>query len=432
MSTIDRRRFLALASAVGGSAALAACAGPDTSSPGETPAAGNDGAATSGPISGDISFAHWRAEDTEVFDQLIAAFVEEHADATVTQDISPSNDYQSTALQKIRGGDVGDAFTAFRGAQFVQMASAGLFVDLSDAELVSRYIAEHITAGQSDGKQLGLPYQLVFNMPMVNEDILSEAGVSALPEDWDGWLSMCEQLKGAGFTPIAWPGGEPGNAGQLFNSMVMNNMPADDAMTGIEEGRYKVTEDWFLRTLEQYAELTPYFQANSSGTAVEPAQLLFASGEAAMLATGSYHAAGVRALGGEFPLNLAAPITTTKDEAKYEGIYNATFILGVNSASQNQDGARAWLDFLSRPENAGTYANGTGQHVTVDGVEYTNADLEAMSPWLSRTTLLAPRFQFNNLDIRNAVEGACTKVVSGTPVEQAAEDAQQIVDQQRG
>ena len=77
------------------------------------------------------------------------------------------------------------------------------------------------------------------------------------------------------------------------------------------------------------------------------------------------------------------------------------------------------------------YANGTGQHLTLTGVEYTNRDLKATEPWLTRNTLLAPRFQFNDLDLRAAVENACTEVLGGKEPEQAAEAAQRIVAQRR-
>jgi raffinose/stachyose/melibiose transport system substrate-binding protein len=43
--------------------------------------------------------------------------------------------------------------------------------------------------------------------------------------------------------------------------------------------------------------------------------------------------------------------------------------------------------------------------------------------------MLAPRFQFLDLDIRNAVEGACISVVGGASPEAAAEKAQQVVDE---
>ena len=69
--------------------------------------------------------------------------------------------------------------------------------------------------------------------------------------------------------------------------------------------------------------------------------------------------------------------------------------------------------------------------ITSIGVDYTNPDLKHTAPWLTKKTLLAPRFQFNNLDVRNAVEGSCVAVIGGTSPQQAAEKAQTIVDQNR-
>jgi raffinose/stachyose/melibiose transport system substrate-binding protein len=436
-STISRRRILHGLGAVGLGGALSACVGPTITSRGSGTAAGGAAAQVlpavkASPATGKVSFAHWRAEDKAVFDTLIATFVKANPQATVVQDISPSNDYQSTALQKIKGGTIGTAFVAFRGAQFVNMNKAGLYAGLGAQPFVDGYYAELIKAGQATSRaQMGLPYQLVFNMPIFNEDAFEAAGVSSAPTDWDGFLSLCDKLKSKGLTPIAWPGGEPANSGQLINSMVMNNMPTDTAFADIEAGTRKVTDDWFLATLKQYQQLAPYFEANSTGTSSEPLQQLFASGKAGMLATGSFHIGAVRKLGAKFPVGLIAPITVSADKAKYEGIYNATFILGVNTAGSGQDAALKWLQFLSDPVNAGVYANGTSQHVTVKNVDYTNADLKHNAPWLAKKTLLAPRFQFNNLDIRAAVEAACVAVVGGTSPDQAAEKAQAVVDQKR-
>jgi raffinose/stachyose/melibiose transport system substrate-binding protein len=434
---IDRRRFLHGLGALGVGGALTACVGPTITSRGAGGTAAGSAAQLLPPVNsskatGPVSFAHWRAEDKAVFDTLIASFRKANPQADVTQDIAPSNDYQSTALQKIKGGKIGTAFTAFRGAQFVNMNKAGLYAGLGAQPFVDNYFAELIKTGQADTRaQMGLPYQLVFNMPIYNEAAFEAAGVSSLPKDWDGFLALCETLKGKGLTPIAWPGGEPANSGQLINSMVMNNMPTDTAFADIEAGTRKVTDDWFIATLKQYQQLAPFFEANSTGTSSEPLQQLFASGKAAMLATGSFHISAVRKLGAKFPIGLIAPITVAADKAKYEGIYNATFILGVNTAGTGQDAALKWVEFLSDPVNAAVYANGTSQHVTVKNVTYTNADLKHNAPWLGKKTLLAPRFQFTNLDIRAAVEAACVAVVGGTAPDQAAEKAQAIVDQKR-
>ncbi|HYP44909.1 MAG TPA: extracellular solute-binding protein [Propionibacteriaceae bacterium] len=418
--SLSRRGFLSLTGAAGLGVVTTACAGPG----GAEPAAS---APATGRAEGKVSFAHWRAEDKQAFDTLIGAFSAATPGVTVAQDITPSNDYQSQALNRLRGGAVGDAFPTFRGAQFEQFVKAGVYTDLSGSSLLASYNPALLEAGRSGGKQWGLPYQVVFPMPVANIDALEKAGVSEAPGDWDGFLDLCDKLKSAGYIPLAWPGGEVGNAGQLINTMVMNNAPSDDAFAQIESGKGKVTDDWFVNTLKQYQQLKPFFQPNSTGTVVEPTQQLFASGKAAMLATGSYHIAAVRALGAKFGMDLVPPITTAKAKAKYVGSYNATFILGVNAASKVQPAATAWLTFLSDKANAATYANKTVQHVSVAGVDYTDADLKRLAPWLSKKTLLAPRFQFLDLDIRNAVEGACIAVVGGASPESAADKAQRVV-----
>ncbi len=423
LTSLTRRTLLGLLAGAGAGAALTACAGP-----GSTASKTNPTALATGAAKGDVSFAHWRAEDKKAFDTLIGQFTQKFADVKVTQDISPSNDYQTQALNRLRSGAVGDVFPTFRGAQFEQFVKAGVYTDLASTQLAQNYTADLIEAGKSGGTQWGLPYQVVFPMPIGNTDLLSSVGVDSPPQSWDGFLSMCDKLKNKNIIPLAWPGGEVGNAGQLINNMVMNEAPSDDAFAQIEAGKLKATDDWFVGVLKKYAELRPYFQPNAVGTAVEPTQQLFASGKAALLCTGSYHVAAIRALGAKFGVDLVPPITVASDP-KYVGTYNATFILGINSASKVQPAALEWLRFLSDKANAATYANATVQHVTVADVEYTDPDLKALSPWLTKKTMLAARFQFNDLDIRNAVEGAAISVVGGADPGAAAKKAQSVIDQ---
>ncbi|WP_246160942.1 ABC transporter substrate-binding protein [Nesterenkonia halophila] len=378
---------------------------------------------------GEVSFAHWRGEDRKIFKELIADFTKVESEISVAQDISPSDDYEAQALRRMRNGSVGDVAPAFRGAQFESFVESGFFVDLEPTDLTSRYKAELITAGSADGVQYGYPYQIVFNDPIANLDILEKAGYPEPAGDWDSYLDMLDKIQSQGVTPIAMPGADAGNAGQLINPMIMNLGPTEDMCAKIESGEYKLTDDWFLEMLRKYGELGDYVQPNASGTAAEPAQQMFATGEAAILATGSYHMASVRSLGAEFPIDIAPPITSDPGQAVYLAAYNATFILGINSASEVQGAGIAWLEYLSRPEVAGAYADGTAQFSPVKGVEYENPDLDRVSSWLEKDILLAPRYQFTDLDMRAAVEDSCLQALTGTEPEKAAEDAQHIVDQ---
>lgn len=421
-----RRQLFGAAGVLGIGALLTSCAGPGTGGVGTGK---GDALKPGGKVEGEISFAHWRGEDRTAFDDLIAKFIEQHPDASVSQDISTSNDYAAQAFRRLRDGKVGDVAVAGRGDQFEQFSETGLFEVLDDTGLTEKYQAKLIEVGAKEGKQYGYPYQIVFNVPIANMDILSSVGVTEAPAHWDAYLDMLDKLKAKGFTPMAFPGADAGNAGQLINSMVMNLAPSDDMFTKLQSGEYKCTDDWFIEMLRHYAELGAYVQPNAAGTAVEPAQQMFTTGKAAILATGSYHIAATRSLGAEFPIDLVPARTNAEGEGKYEGIYNATFILGINSAGDNKATSLAWLEFLSDAGNAGVYGDATAQHTSVAGVEYQNPDLTRIAPWLDKDLLIAPRFQFLYLDMRNAVEAAGLAAMTGTTPEKAAENAQKVVDE---
>ena len=381
----------------------------------------------------EISFVHWRAEDKAVFDKLIDAFTAKTG-IKVKTNIYPSNDYQSNALNLIKDGDLGDVFTAFRGAQFFNMAKAGLYTDLSNQSFVKNYVPNLIEPGSFDGKQLGLPYQLVFNMPIYNVDLLKSLNLT-LPANVNDLPRFCKAVKDKGITPIAWPGGETANAGQLsMNGFMMNNFPTDDTFTKVDTGAAKVTDFWFTRSLQQFKETADdCFQDNPLGTNTNGAIALFAQEKALMLATGTFHMGSALALNPKLNMQLYVPLTTKPgDAAKYEGIYNSAFILGVNAKSKKQGAALKFVEFLSDPVNAEIYANGTSQHSTIEGVKYTKKELQDTAIWAKKKTLLAPRFQFLNLDVRNAVEKSFIDVVGGKSPQAAAAEAQSTIDGKLG
>ncbi|MGP4111221.1 ABC transporter substrate-binding protein [Streptomyces sp. 4N509B] len=426
-----RRAFL-MSAGILTAGAFAGCAPPGTT--GEEPSSQTSAPRPvgSGPVDGSLSFAHWRAEDKEVFDDLVGLFQERNPGSAVRQDVLSSGSYLTTALQRIRSGNVGDVFAAFVGAQFQDMTRAGLFTDLSRQTFLSRVSTSALDLSTDDaGRRLGLPYQHIFHMPLANMDLLERAGVSEQPADWDGFLSLCEALLGLGVVPIAWPGGEPANAGQLLKTMVMNNAPWPDSFARVEAGTAAATDDWFLRTLEQFVELRPYVQPQALGATTEPLQQSFARGDAGMLATGSFHIGAVRHAGAEFPIDLVAPITVSREEVRYVGVHNQSFVVGVRSDTEEMDTALRFVEFLTEPEVAKTYADGTVQHSCVTGVEYDNPDLRTTAHWLTAETMLAPHVPVRSLEIRRVLDNASIEVLGGADPEQAAQQAQDLIEQQR-
>lgn len=393
------------------------------------------GSDSSGEGSGDkttISFMHWRNEDKAVFDEIIAEFEEVNPDIAVEMNIYPSDQYQATAQRMLQEGSTGDVFTSFPGAQFESLQKAGIFADLTEEEFVSKFDENLISVGQKDGKQMALPYQLVFNIPVYNKGMFEELGLEA-PKSWTEFQEMADTLLENGITPIAFPGADIG-PNQFMNSMMMNNALDEDVFAKLQSGEESLTNEWWVKTLEdfQLLEQKGYIQENALGTNADSAMAMVANEEAAMIATGSYHMASIMGLNPDLQLDLLAPITVEESEAVYEGINTATFMLAVNSKSEKQEQAKKFIDFLSEPEIASKYANGTGQHLTVTDVNYESEELKNTAYWIDeKKTRFQPRFLITNAQIEDAVLSSIENVLGGEDPMAAAEAAQKIVDENR-
>ncbi|WP_370656210.1 ABC transporter substrate-binding protein [Paenibacillus pedocola] len=411
---------------------VSACSNNTASSSAQenSPAKASEAPAESAQPKVTLSFLHWRGEDTESFNGIIKKFQEENPNITVEMQTLPSDQYQASALAKISDGSTGDLFASFPGAQFEAVANAGLYTDLSGEPFLANYSEALIQAGVKESKQLAVPYQLVYNDPIYNVKIFEQLGLQP-PSDWEGFLALCAKLKEKGLIPIAFAGADIG-PGQFMNTMVMNNLPSDDAFTKVEAGEDKLTNAWWVKTLSQIKELNDkgYFQPNALGTKDAAAGALFIQEKAAILASGSYQLAQNKAQNPDLTQKLLAPITVPADQAKYEGIHTSTFLLGVNSKSKHPEEAKKFLEFLSRADIAGQYANETGQNVTVKDVEYNTTELKAVSEWGDKKTLFQPRFTIKNSENQKAVTNSIQAVLGGSSPEDAAKEAQAIVDQQ--
>ncbi|WP_164667798.1 ABC transporter substrate-binding protein [Virgibacillus doumboii] len=377
----------------------------------------------------EISFIHWRGEDKEVFEDIIGQFEEENPDITVEMNIYPSEQYQSNAQQLLRDGSVGDVFTSFPGSQFEAMKEADLFTDLSNEDFVSKFSEGSIGIGQADGKQLAIPYQLVFNMPVYNKGMFEELGLE-VPKSWSEYQEMAATLIENDIVPVAFPGADIG-PNQTMNSMMMNNSE-EGVFKKLESGEESLTNDWWVKTLKdfEYFNENGYFQENALGTNQDSAMQMVADEEAAMLATGSYHMASLKDLNPDLKLGLLPPITVPESEAEFEGIHTATFMLAINKKSEKKEAARKFIDFLSEPEIASQYANGTGQHLTVKDVEYESEELKNTAHWITdKNTRFQPRYFITEAAVEDAVLGSIENVLGGASPEDAAAEAQQIVEE---
>lgn len=391
---------------------------------------------------GSIEFWHWRAEDKAIFDKIIADFQALNPGVRVTQVISNSTDYTNTALNKVQSNPKAAVVTTFRGSQFNQAATAGLLKDLSNEQFAKRNVIKSMMgAGQYQGKQLGIPYQSLFNNPVYNIEIFKKEGWK-LPKKFSEWISYCKTAKAAGYVPMAWMGAFRPQAGQIINSALMNTASTDAQLNAqiaaIDTGKDPITIKWFKDMAEKYAELRDAgcFPDNPKGVTEAAGNTLFATGKSPILPTGSFSMGGIVNLNKAMDGNMGLTGFNWTDDvnARYTGITNNTFILGINTKAgrTEQRIAAAFISYLVSGEVATAYANGTKQHVTVLDVEYTDANLRNTASIMAERLVLAPRFTFLNQGVRDILEDALIAIVGGETVDKALEEGAKLIKQRLG
>lgn len=377
-----------------------------------------------------LSFIHWRGEDSDVFNELIEKFEEENPNISVNMDAFPSDQYETNLQTKLKGGGSGDVFAMMPGLQFETITKAGLAAELTDEDVVSRFIEQYIDVGAVEEQQYGLPLQLVFNIPVYNKSMFDELGLEP-PKDWDGFLELNEKLKEEGIeNPLIFPAGDNG-PGQFMNPMMMNTEPEEGIWEKVQEGERKISEDWWIESLSKIKELNDkgYFGKDPLGVTQDASGTLFAQEKGGMLAMGSYMMEQVKDQNPDMELGLLAPITTTEEDMEWEGIHTTTFMLAINEHSKQKEEAEKFIEFLTRPENAAIYANETGQLLTLEDVDYESEVLEAQVPWTEKKTRFQPRYTITNGEVSDAVLSSIDSVLTGESPEKAAQEAQKLIDQ---
>src|SRR5690625_2556893 len=88
----------------------------------------------------------------------------------------------------------------------------------------------------------------------------------------------------------------------------------------------------------------------------------------------------------------------------------------------NKEETEKFIENVTRPENASIYANGTGQLLTLEDVNYESEVLQAQVPWTEKNTLFQPRYTITNGQVSDAVLSSIDAVLTGVEPTEAIED----------
>lgn len=190
--------------------------------------------------------------------------------------------YKTSIQQSIHDKSAPGLFTWWGGYQLQTLVDNGLVEDLTD--LWKDYItpagvsADIADAFTYDGKIYAAPYSILYNVILYNKEVFDKAGVKE-PETFDEFLTVCETLKAAGVTPIAFK--NDSWAGFIwFQSLIAAYEP--QLYQDLCDGTAKYTDERVVEVMNIWKEMIDkgYFTKPISITDMEKQ---IAGGEIAMI-----------------------------------------------------------------------------------------------------------------------------------------------------
>lgn len=233
----------------------------------------------------------WGANDAAV-DALVARFNETHPNIEVVRE--PQSNMQEIARTALEAGVGPDILKYDSGPGFAGvLARSGLLLPL-DAAYEERGWNQSILdvakeRASFDGVAYGIGHELEVIGVFYNRRVFDELGLD-VPETHEEMLELCETISAAGYYPIAFGNQNKVEAGHTYSTIAGNLIGRED-LTAAVSGEADWNTPRFVSAIEiPFVQMVEAGCYNPDINAInyDDANLLFYSGQAAMMITGTW------------------------------------------------------------------------------------------------------------------------------------------------
>lgn len=378
-----------------------------------------------------LSFITWRGDDSEAYDQIIAAFEAANPNITVNSEyFKGGSTYDGIVSTRGIGGEL-DMYAAQPGGQLASYIESDFALDISDQPWLDRIIPGAIAAGTIDGKTYGVAEATSTMCVFYNKAMFAEYGLST-PKTWEEFLNICETLKANGVTPLA-AGLSQSYIAQNFYKMLSSHMAPEESVSywkKISDGEMTLADGIIPEVFKAMESLSDngYFVDGVEGVDKHGAAALFAQGKVAMDVEGTWRAATIAGIEGapEFGI-FSIPFNGNPDEMINVVHPNQTHL--IFPQSKNIDAALKFYDFLMTAESEAIYSSVTGAIPTVKGTEISSPVIQMVSDYINSTRpVLGPNLGNPNNEVYSNLNMAFTMAALGTDTDSVIAEMQSKID----
>ncbi len=381
-----------------------------------------------------LTFWSWRTEDKAFYESQIKLF--EAKNPGITVKFTP---YLNTEYNAI----VSTALTAGKGPDIVQLRPYGAMANLMDAGYFLPLTNSSVPAlkklspgilaaaqGYKDKKQYGLPYAVSALGVMYNPEILSAAGVKALPQTMSQMVTAFEKVKKAGYLPLGNAGGNGPALEQLHATIGPSYYGGTQFFNDVVAGKKTFTDKGYVASLKAVADLAKFMPANYQGIDYNTARGLFANEKAAFYIGGNYEMGYFRSVNPSINIGWFPAPKANAGAKRYVGTWGDGSY-AINSKTTDQAAALKFLNFLGTKEFGQALVDEIAFIPTAPYVKINDQAVKEINRWLR--TLGTPflnvvGFRYENPTSSSILQPGFQKlIVGGTTPEQLAKDVQTAV-----
>lgn len=299
---------------------------------------------------GELTMGSWRTDDAEQVNALLAKY-EELTGVKIRFEPTTSTQYNATLRLQLDNGTGPDLFYSRSYATGEELYLNGFNVVCNDIPGVMENFTDSVRGAwtAADGSVFAVPFAAVSQVIYYNKDIFAEQGIEKLPETWEEFIALCQQLKDAGITPLA--NGIHDNWDILecvLLGMIPNYLTYEDRVA-YENGEKKLNDETWVKIYTDFQKLVPYFPDGFEAVGNNDANTYFGLGMAAMLIDGSWSCGTLMS---DYDVNLGF-MAFPAPEGNTPGLcLHADMGIAGNAASSHPEEVKAFLAWLASPEGA--------------------------------------------------------------------------------
>lgn len=392
---------------------------------------GNGAVSNGGGKDVTLTLYSWRPEDADGYQAIIAEFEAQNPGIKVEFKPFKSSEYNTILNNTLITGSGVDILQLRPYDAAAALADADYLLDVSSLSGIDQIPAEYLNAARgNDGKVYGVPFMLNNAVIYYNKSMFEEHNI-AVPQTYEEFLAVGEQLKGLGIVPIAQSGKAPYLLSMTHAVIGESAFGSNTFVDGILSGSAKFTDEGFVASLGRMKELESFFPKDFIAIEDKDAQMQFYNQDAAMYINGSHRLETFESNDLAFEVDFFTGFAPEQGGQSHIVTWvDGSFAVAKNSEYQAE--ALKFLEFVASESFGKLFSETLTRVSPLTGVEPTHpllAKMKALSVDNATPYLILTNFNQGAPSSKISFEDALQGMYLGhLSPEQVAQDLQASVD----